>query len=126
MEGLYGHSPCNLLVNIKGLESTFFLFLPLTKLPHPSTIYRYSGPVLVAGYWHLSCVKVGPKGRRTHFCESVGTYKTLLDIRGLGGQKERVRYVLKSGQRGDTHICEPGRRRTIVFGEEYSWDSAEG
>ena len=32
-------SSCNLLVNIKGLESTFFLFLPLTKLPHPNTIY---------------------------------------------------------------------------------------
>ena len=30
-------SSCNLLVNIKGLESTFFLFLPLTKLPHPNT-----------------------------------------------------------------------------------------
>ena len=24
----------------KGLESTLFLFLPLTKLPHPNTIYR--------------------------------------------------------------------------------------
>ena len=31
---------CSSLVNIKGLESTFFLFLPLTKLPHPNTIYR--------------------------------------------------------------------------------------
>ena len=30
-------SSCDLLVNIKGLESTFFLFLPLTKLPHPNT-----------------------------------------------------------------------------------------
>ena len=33
---------CNLLVNtwyIKGLESTFFLFRPLTKLPHLNTIY---------------------------------------------------------------------------------------
>ena len=61
-----------------------------------------------------------------YICESVGTYKILLDIRGLGGRKERVRYVLKSSQRGDTHICEPGRRRTKCFGEEYSWDSAEG
>ena len=34
------HSSCNLLDNIKGLESTFFLFRPLTKLPHPNTIYR--------------------------------------------------------------------------------------
>ena len=32
------HSSCNLLDNIKGLESTFFLFRPLTKLPHPSTL----------------------------------------------------------------------------------------
>ena len=31
-------SSCNLLVNIKGLESTFFLFLPLTKLPHPNMV----------------------------------------------------------------------------------------
>ena len=37
---MYVHSSCNLLVNIKGLESTFFLFLPLTKLPHPNTTYR--------------------------------------------------------------------------------------
>ena len=31
------HSSCNLLVNIKGLESAFFLFQPLTKLPHPNS-----------------------------------------------------------------------------------------
>ena len=30
------HSSCNLLVNIKGLESTFFLFRALTKLPYPN------------------------------------------------------------------------------------------
>ena len=28
---MYVHSSCNLLVNIKGLESTFFLFLPLAS-----------------------------------------------------------------------------------------------
>ena len=33
------HSSCNLLVNMKGLESTFFLFLPLTKLPHPNKVH---------------------------------------------------------------------------------------
>ena len=31
------------LIYNKGLESTLFLFLPLTKLPHPNTIYRYIG-----------------------------------------------------------------------------------
>ena len=37
-------STCNLSSLIyKGLESTLFLFLPLTKLPHPNTIYRYIG-----------------------------------------------------------------------------------
>ena len=25
-----------------------------------------------------------------------------------------MRYVLKSGERADTHICEPGRRRTNI------------
>ena len=49
VEALYGHSSCNLdvsslLDNIKGIESPFFLFRPLTKLPHPNTIYRYIGP----------------------------------------------------------------------------------
>ena len=34
------HSSCNLLVNIKVLSQPSFLFLPLTKLPHPNTIYR--------------------------------------------------------------------------------------
>ena len=37
------HSPCILLVNIyqvRVLSHPFFLFLPLTKLPHPNTIYR--------------------------------------------------------------------------------------
>ena len=36
----------------KGLESTFFLFRPLTKLPHPNTIYRYIGPGV--GSWVLA------------------------------------------------------------------------
>ena len=45
VEALFGHSSCNLdmqsvLDNIKGIESPFFLFRPLTKLPHPNTIYR--------------------------------------------------------------------------------------
>ena len=31
-------SSSNPLVNIKGLESTFFLFQPLTKLPHPNRL----------------------------------------------------------------------------------------
>ena len=43
MEALDGHSSGNLdmeslLDNIKGIESPFFLFRPLTKLPHPNTI----------------------------------------------------------------------------------------
>ena len=35
------HSSCNILVNItRVLSQPSFLFLPLTKLPHPNTIYR--------------------------------------------------------------------------------------
>ena len=42
VEALCGHSSCNLdmkslLDNIKGIGSPFFLFRPLTKLPHPHT-----------------------------------------------------------------------------------------
>ena len=38
------HSSCNLLDNItRVLSQPSFLFLPLTKLPHPNTIYRYIG-----------------------------------------------------------------------------------
>ena len=45
VEAIFGHSLCNLdmkylLDNIKGIESPLFLFRPLTKLPHPNTIYR--------------------------------------------------------------------------------------
>ena len=70
---------CNVLDNItRVLSQPSFLFLLLTKLPHPNTIYRYIGP----------------------WCRQ----------RGIG-----VRACVKSGQRGDIHICEPGRRRTKFY-----------
>ena len=60
---------CSSLVNIKGLESTLFLFLPLTKLPHLNTIYRYIGPwYRQRGIGIRACVKSGQRGS-IHICE---------------------------------------------------------
>ena len=114
VEALCGHSSCNLdmqslLDNIKGIESTFFLFRHLTKLPHPNTIYRYIGPGVGSGYWRLSC----ESGRR----------RTEFFIDGT---------VAKEGTgtaRGDGY-SECGKAGTVAIGdrnrgEEYSWDIAE-
>ena len=67
VEALCGHSSCNLdmqslLDDIKGIESPFFLFRPLTKLPYPNTIYRYIGPGVSSGVLALELCLVGPRG----------------------------------------------------------------
>ena len=49
------HSSCNLSSLVyKGLESTLFLFLPPTKLPHPNTIYPGAGGGVLASAHVLS------------------------------------------------------------------------
>ena len=52
----------NLLVNIKVLSQLSFLFLPLTKLPHPNTIYRISGHGVGSGVLALEHVLSRAKG----------------------------------------------------------------
>ena len=60
----------------KGLESTLFLFLPLTKLPHPNTIYRawcWQGVLALESVFSRT-----KRGRRTHFVnrrDGVQTFK---------------------------------------------------
>ena len=55
VEALFGHPSCNLdmqslLDNIEGIESPFFPFRPLTKLPHP----------------YIRCTSRGHTGGRSH------------------------------------------------------------
>ena len=71
-------STCNLLDNIKGIESPFFLFRPLTKLPHPNTIYRYIRPGAGGGVLALEHVFSRATGATAHFVnlrEGVQTFK---------------------------------------------------
>ena len=51
----------------KGLESTFFLFRPLTKLPHPNTMYQPG-----VGSWVLAS-ELCESGQRgdVHICVSL-------------------------------------------------------
>ena len=42
-------------------------------------------------------------------------YKNLLDIRGHWETDRASEVCVKSGQKGDIHICEPGRRRTKFY-----------
>ena len=109
-------SSCNLLVNIKGLESTLFLFRPLTKLPHPNTIYRYIGAwCRERGIGVRACVKSGPRSD-IHYCEP-GRRRTTLNWTSVAkkGTERASKVCVKLGQRGDIHICEPGRRRTNFY-----------
>ena len=73
------HVTSSVLDNIKGIESPFFLFRPLTKLAHPNTIYRYIRPGVCSGVLALEPVFSRVKrGRRTHFVnrrDGVQTFK---------------------------------------------------
>ena len=79
-------SSCNLSSLIyKGLESPFFLFRLLTKLPHPNTIYRYIWPGAGGGVLALEHVFSRATGATAHFVNrryGVQTFK--LGPRGNG------------------------------------------
>ena len=95
----------------KGLESTFFLFRPRTKLPHPNT--RYIGPGV--GSWVLASELCESGQRRdVHICvsreggvQNVSGYFVQAGTVAIGGRGQRVWYSWYGGHRG------PGQRRSI-------------
>ena len=88
-------SSCNLLVNIKVLESTLVLFRPLTKLPHPNTIYRYIGPGIGSWVLALEHVLSRAKGATYTFASREGGVQNFTGHPWpKRGRKQRVRYVL--------------------------------
>ena len=98
-------SSCDLLVNIKGLESTFFFFLPLTKLPHPNTIYRYIGPwCRQRGIGVRACVKSGQRGDVYTFVSREGDVQKFTGHPWPRGMERASEVCVKSDQRGDVHI----------------------
>ena len=93
-------SSCNLSSLIyKGLESTLFLSLPLTKLPHPNTIYRYIGPG--AGGGVLASEHVLSRARGATYTFSVSRAG---DVQNF--------YSWDRGQRGDGY-SERGRVQRV-------------